>query len=277
MEPPIVFGHGTGVNSAFWGDVPVDLSRSYRVVVYDRRGFGRSPGPVIRDYRAHTRDLLTLLEQHVAEPATLVGWSAGGIVALDAALARPELVRSLVLYEPPLHAKRHLSPGLLATIVRLQVRRRLLGDSTGAARTFLRFVFNEGGRANSMDRFPAHLQTEIDRDAEAALAEIDAGTGEHLTTDAIRSLRTPVMGVTGARTSPMLRSSMRRLGQLLPAMTIRTLRGGHAVHLDDRVAFAETIHRRSVSFALNDHRRSSMVVTSPAAEKVSRSGMTRGN
>lgn len=92
-----------------------------------------------------------------------------------------------------------------------------------------------------MDRFPAHLQTEIDRDAEAALVEIDAGTGEHLTTGAIRSLRTPVMGVTGARTSPTLRSSMRRLGQLLPAMTIRTLAGGHAVHLDDRLAFVETI------------------------------------
>jgi len=236
-----VLVHGTGVNSAFWGDIPTDLSRSHRVVVYDRRGFGQSTGSVVRDYRVHTRDLLALLEEYAAEPATLVGWSAGGIVTLDAALARPELVRSLVLYEPPWHAKRYPSPGLLTAMMRVQFRRRLLRDPVGAARVFLRFVFNEGSHSNAMDRFSAGLRAEIDHDAQAALAEIDAGTGEYLTAAAIRSLAVPVMGVTGERTSPMLRSSMRRLAAHLPSMTIRKLGGGHALHLDDPAGFTKTI------------------------------------
>lgn len=238
---PIVLVHGTGVNSAFWGEVPRAFARSHRVWVYDRRGFGRSSGPVARDYESHTRDLIALLEDRVGEPAAVVGWSAGGIVALDVAVRRPDLVRALVLYETPFHAKRHPSPGLILTIVRLQVHRRLLRDPAGAARSFLRYVFDEGQGANALDRFSPELQAEIDRDARVALAEIDAGTGEHLSTASIASIRRPIVGVTGVRTSPMLRSSMRRLASILPAMSVRTLPGGHALHLFDPERFAREV------------------------------------
>jgi 3-oxoadipate enol-lactonase len=71
------------------------FSRSHRVLRYDMRGFGRSPiGP---GRYSHARDLLRLLELHGLDRVSLVGVSLGGRVALEVALARPELVAALVL------------------------------------------------------------------------------------------------------------------------------------------------------------------------------------
>jgi pimeloyl-ACP methyl ester carboxylesterase len=237
---PVVLVHGTGVSSALWGVVPSELARARRVLAYDRRGFGRSPGPPVRDYGVHVSDLIEILARGTG-PAAVVGWSVGGIIALDAALQRPELVSSLVLYEPPLHAKRHPSAALIGTIVRVQLMRRLLRDERGAARRFLRFVFAETDGKNAMDRWPAGFLAEVDRDAHATLLEIDAGTGEHLSAAAITTLQVPVVGIVGARTSSMPRVAMERLHRLLPDMPIRVLDGGHGTHLDDPTGFARAI------------------------------------
>jgi pimeloyl-ACP methyl ester carboxylesterase len=238
--PPLVLVHGTGVNSRFWGGVPDALAGDYAVVTYDRRGFGRASKPPVSDYAVHAHDLIALLAERPG-PAVLVGWSAGGIVALDVALQRPDLVRSLVLYEVPLHAKSHPSIGLLRTIVQVQVRRRLLRDEKGATRAFLRFVFVETSGQNALDRWPKQLQAEIERDAHATLLEVDAGTGEHLTIPRIASLAVPVIGIVGDGTSSMPRAAMDRLGRILPQMQVRVLNGGHGAHLDDPTAFVRAI------------------------------------
>jgi pimeloyl-ACP methyl ester carboxylesterase len=68
---------------------------TYRVVRYDLRGFGRSPiGP---GRFSHAGDLVELLERQGMQKASLVGVSMGGRAALEVALARPDLVETLVL------------------------------------------------------------------------------------------------------------------------------------------------------------------------------------
>jgi 3-oxoadipate enol-lactonase len=68
---------------------------THRVVRYDLRGFGRSPiGP---GRFSHAGDLVELLERQGMQKASIVGVSMGGRAALEAALARPDLVEALVL------------------------------------------------------------------------------------------------------------------------------------------------------------------------------------
>jgi len=89
--PPLLLVAGLGQGSWVWRDVVPLLAARRRVVVFDHRGTGRSPGPARATVDDLARDAETLL------PADVVGFSMGGYVALTLALERPGLVRSLVL------------------------------------------------------------------------------------------------------------------------------------------------------------------------------------
>ncbi|MCX4749992.1 alpha/beta hydrolase [Kitasatospora sp. NBC_01287] len=95
---PVVLLHGGGTTADSWyGQLPA-LAERYRVYAPERRGHGRThdlPGPVSSELLAE--DLAALLTELGTGPVHLVGWSAGGTVALRLALRRPELVRKLVL------------------------------------------------------------------------------------------------------------------------------------------------------------------------------------
>ncbi len=68
------------------------------VIAYDRRGFGET-APSTEAF-SHVEDLLAVLDEVTDGTAWLVGSSAGGGVALDAAIAAPERVAGLVLLAP---------------------------------------------------------------------------------------------------------------------------------------------------------------------------------
>lgn len=92
---PVVLLHAGIAHSGMWDETFAALSERFRVVRYDRRGFGRSLMPV-GDY-AHCDDLAGLLDQLGIDRAHLIGCSDGGRVVLEFALMHPQRVRSLVL------------------------------------------------------------------------------------------------------------------------------------------------------------------------------------
>jgi len=61
---PVVLIHGYPLSGRAWDkQVPVLLAAGYRVITYDRRGFGKSSQPVVGyDYDTFAADLNTLLE-----------------------------------------------------------------------------------------------------------------------------------------------------------------------------------------------------------------------
>lgn len=97
----VVLLHGSNVadpGAAFVGQRP--LAVRYELVVPDRRGYGQSSETPVRDLMEHARDAIALLEQ-AEGGAHLVGHSSGGVIALLVAGERPDLVRSLMVIEPP--------------------------------------------------------------------------------------------------------------------------------------------------------------------------------
>jgi len=78
-----------------WAEVAGLLAPELTVVAYDRRGYGQTPpstGPF-----SHLDDLLAVLARAGAGPVWLAGASAGGGLALDAALVAPGRVAGLVV------------------------------------------------------------------------------------------------------------------------------------------------------------------------------------
>jgi non-heme chloroperoxidase len=76
---PAVLVHGYPLSGRAWDkQVPVLLDAGYRVITYDRRGFGHSSQPTTGyDYDTFAADLNTLLEHLDLRDAVLVGHSMG--------------------------------------------------------------------------------------------------------------------------------------------------------------------------------------------------------
>ncbi len=77
---PVVLIHGWPLTSASWEYQAGALAEGgFRVVAYDRRGFGRSDWPFTGyDYDTLASDLSTLIDTLDLRDATLVGFSMGG-------------------------------------------------------------------------------------------------------------------------------------------------------------------------------------------------------
>ena len=92
---PIVLLHAGIADSRAWdGVVPLLVAGGYRVIRYDRRGFGRS---VTQDVEFSNRaDLMAVLDGLGIDRAALVGNSQGGQIAFDAAIEFPGRVAAMV-------------------------------------------------------------------------------------------------------------------------------------------------------------------------------------
>ncbi|MDZ4712384.1 MAG: alpha/beta hydrolase [bacterium] len=77
---PVILIHGWPLNSDMWEYQMNDLVQSgFRVIAYDRRGFGRSSRPWDGyDYDTLTDDLKAIIDQLKLDDITLVGFSMGG-------------------------------------------------------------------------------------------------------------------------------------------------------------------------------------------------------
>jgi len=77
---PVVLIHGWPLSGRSWEkQVPVLLEAGYRVITYDRRGFGDSSKPTFGyDYDTFADDLHSLMTELNLREATLVGFSMGG-------------------------------------------------------------------------------------------------------------------------------------------------------------------------------------------------------
>ena len=92
--PDIVLLHGWGLHSGIWEDVAAELALHNRVTCIDLPGHGRSAALALADELTAVAEQLTAA---VPAPAIWIGWSLGGLIALQVALAAPALVRGLVV------------------------------------------------------------------------------------------------------------------------------------------------------------------------------------
>ncbi len=98
----LVLLHGTGPGASAWGNFQINmaaLAARYRVLAIDMPHFGKSDKPLTGYMDAHwyasvvadTLDALGIEQVH------MLGNSVGGSVALELALARPEMIDRLIL------------------------------------------------------------------------------------------------------------------------------------------------------------------------------------
>jgi 3-oxoadipate enol-lactonase len=92
--PTVVFVHEAIVDSRVWNPQWSSFE-AYRRIRFDLRGFGRTPVGWLP--LTHARDVAELLDGLGVSGAAVIGGSMGGRVALELAIARPDLVGALVV------------------------------------------------------------------------------------------------------------------------------------------------------------------------------------
>jgi pimeloyl-ACP methyl ester carboxylesterase len=92
---PVFLIHAGIFDSRMWEPQWRTFPPVHRTVRCDLRGYGRTPLP--KETYSHAGDVAELLDQLRLARAALVGNSMGGAIALEVALARPDLVDRLVL------------------------------------------------------------------------------------------------------------------------------------------------------------------------------------
>lgn len=105
---PLVLVHGSIGDYRAWENQLDTFATKYRVIAYSRRYAWPNDNPLsdTLDYSAgrHAKDLAQLIKTLNLGPAHLVGHSWGGYTVLKTAIDHPELVKSMVLGEPPVQA-----------------------------------------------------------------------------------------------------------------------------------------------------------------------------
>jgi pimeloyl-ACP methyl ester carboxylesterase len=98
--PPVVLVHGFASSLDAWGAIVPELSKRHRVLALDMMGFGFSERPdTSYSPRAQAELVMKLAEKRGIERPTLVGHSFGASVVLALALAHPDRVARIALYD----------------------------------------------------------------------------------------------------------------------------------------------------------------------------------
>lgn len=238
---PLLLIHGNGANTLTWGRTFDDLAAEHRAISYDRRGFGRSPGPPARRLSDHVADAAALLEELDAAPAAVLGWSAGGVVALGLAVERPDLVSALILEEAAYALLLHPTRGGLRFTWRFDAA-RLRRDRRACAQAVFDYALDYRDGGSQFDRFPAEWRATMFDSAAAIAAEGAQLRKPWPPRKAVAAISCPVTIVTGCRAEPAFGAAARRLAKLLPsARYVAVPNAGHGVHFDQPERFRDEV------------------------------------
>jgi pimeloyl-ACP methyl ester carboxylesterase len=133
------------------------LLRSYRVLRFDRPGYGGSDpveGPL--DMAAHARIVRELMREVGMARAHVLGHSSSAMMSLQLALDEPDAVRTLALLDSARPAPpTELQAGFVRDVAGPAVERFRAGDPAGAMDTWLRGTCGDGWRAVVERTLPA--------------------------------------------------------------------------------------------------------------------------
>ena len=235
--PPLVLIHGWAVNSEYWDDQVPAFRNKYRVLRYDRRGFGKSGG--VPDMSADPADLDLLLGKLGIEAAYVLGHSAGAQMAQGFALTYPRRVKGLVLFGSgpvagfslPWSGADALPFGEIVRVAR-----------TDGVQSIWKLLENHvlfSSDSLSAEQGARMLRIQKSYRGADLLSQIQFSRPEALASLArLHEIKSPTLVVTGDKEAPYLKVFAETIAYAIPNATRLVLPGGgHLINMSRPVAF----------------------------------------
>lgn len=234
---PLVLVHGSWGSHHNWDPVIPGLAEHFRVVSYDRRGHSESERPPGQGHFSEdVDDLAALIERLDLAPAWVAGNSAGAVITLQLAATGPEILRGMIVHEPPLFGL--LEPGSAAARAvaaveagpEAEVERRIAaGDHAGAAELFVEEVALGPG---SWARLPEAMRAMMTDNAPTYLDELHDRQWKTLDETLLARYGGPALLTSGGQSPTIFRPIEERVARLLPQSRRTTYAGaGHIPHV----------------------------------------------
>jgi esterase len=118
---PLVILHGLFGASDNWQSLATRFAEGFHVLVPDLRNHGQSPHSGEMDYSLMAGDVAELLADRGVASADVIGHSMGGKVAMQLALAQPQLVQKLVVVDMAPRAYTPLHNEIISALTALDV------------------------------------------------------------------------------------------------------------------------------------------------------------
>jgi pimeloyl-ACP methyl ester carboxylesterase len=253
---PVLFVHGSVSDYRTWQPQLEAFAQRFRAIAYSRRyHWPNTPIATSADYamRVHVDDLEAVIGSLGIAPVHLVGHSYGAFLCLLLACRRPDLVRSLVLAEPPLVTL------LVSNAPRMSEILRLFATSPRTAMALLKFgasglgpataAFRAGdvekglrifgtavlGREAFQNLSDARLRQARDN---LIVAEFLGSGFVSVDPGEMRRIEDPTLLVTGARSPALFHRLTDRLEELLRRVQrVEIPQASHVMHEDNAPAF----------------------------------------
>jgi non-heme chloroperoxidase len=229
-----VFVHGSLGDYRDWLGHLGPFAERYRTILYSRRAHHPNAWPeeyTHCDPEVHAADLAAVIETLEAGPVHLFGHSYGGLISLVLAARRPDLVRTLILGEPPLMPwledsadGRALGADFMASAWLPARAAFQQGEMEEGVRAFINGVIGD----NAFDRLPPPVRAAMMDNAAAMHVETVSPRETFfstLTRKEVSRLRTPVLLVNGEKSPPMFALILDELEHSLPDVERVTIPG----------------------------------------------------
>jgi pimeloyl-ACP methyl ester carboxylesterase len=216
----VVLIHGSWGDHNNWSLVVPGIAQSFRVLTYDRRGHSKSEkthaqGSADED----ADDLAALLTRLDAAPAHVVGSSFGGTIGLKLAIRRPDILRSLIIHEPPLYNLLRSDPSALPMLLQgrqtIEQAARMVesGDKVGGARLFTEALTLGRG---SWERLPTQVRETMIANADTWLDETRDPNGTDIALEKLARFNKPTLLLYGGKGLPGSNLIVEKLNKAVP-------------------------------------------------------------
>ena len=249
---PLVFVHGgLGDLHTFQPQVQT-FATSFRVIAYSRRFSPPNAPPREADVNplsTHVADLRALITQLKAAPAHFVGNSYGAYVALGLALDHPEVVRSLVLGEPPilpLLSRTSVGEGLRRSWIDRVIEPSRKAFRTGSLEDGLRTFQDAICGSPCFDKMPQSRRTElVERQAPELRSQFMTDLSAYLpplSCDKLGELKRPALLVTGERSPARFLLITAELERCLEGESqVMVPEAGHGMHRENAAFYNQAV------------------------------------